>query len=117
MTAPFRHIAEGESLKLVIGNERSDSSASREAVAKAIARARSWYGLIVEGKAAGLSDLASQCDLTHRYIKNIFPLAFLGPESVEFLLSNPDGQTRTLDSRIGRVPMRWDMQKAYIEHE
>jgi hypothetical protein len=93
----FRHIAQGKSLKLVIGNERSASSASREAIAKAIFRARAWYDLIVQGKASGLYDLANQHDLTHRYVKNIFPLAFLSPESVEFLLNDSDGRMRTLD--------------------
>ena len=112
LKTPFRHIAQGKSLKLVIGNERSASTASSDAIGKAIARARAWYDLIVEGKAAGLSDLASQHGLTHRYVKNIFPLAFLSPESVEFLMNEPDGQTRTLDSLIGRVPMRWDQQRA-----
>ena len=113
LKTPFRHVAQGKSLKLVIGNERSASTASREAIAKAIARARGWYDLIVEGKAAGLFDLASQHGLTHRYVKNIFPLAFLSPESVEFLLNNPDGQPRTLDSLIGKVPMRWGQQRAF----
>jgi hypothetical protein len=110
----FRHIAQGKLLKLVIGNERSASSASREAIAKAIARARAWYKLIAEGKAAELSDLASQHGLTHRYVKNIFLLAFLSPESVEFVLNNPDGQMRTLDSLMGKIPMRWDEQRAFI---
>jgi len=117
LKTPFRHIAHGKSLKLVIGNERLALSASREAIAKAIARARSWCDLIAEGKAAGLSDLASLHGLTHRYVKNIFPLAFLGPESVEFLLSNPDGQPRTLDSLMGKVPLRWDEQKAFVRGE
>jgi hypothetical protein len=117
LKTPFRHIARGKSLKLVIGNERSISSASREAIAKAIARARAWHDLIVHGEAAGLSDLASQHGLTHRYVKNIFPLAFLGPDSVEFLLNNPGGKLCTLDSLIGRVPMRWDKQRAFVRNE
>ena len=107
LRASFRHVAQGKALKLVVGNGPCQSSASREAIAKAIARARSWYELIVQGRISGLSDICRQHGLTHRYVKNIFPLAFLGPESVEFLLNGADGQARTLDSLFGRVPMRW----------
>lgn len=117
LKAAFRHIAQGKSLKLVIGNERSASSPSREAIVKAIARARAWCDLIAGGKAAGLSDLARQQGLTHRYVKNIFPLAFLSPESVEFLLNNPDDQPLTLDSLMGKVPVRWDEQKDFARNE
>jgi len=111
LTAPFRHVPQGQSLKLVIGNERTESSASREAIAKAIARGRSWYDQIIEGKASGLLDLARQNGITHRYVKSIFALAFLSPGSVEFLL-NCRGQQRSLDSLMGRLPMRWDEQKS-----
>jgi len=71
----------------------------------------------VQGRASGLLDLARQNGLTHRYVKSIFPLAFLGPESVEFLLNIREGQSRTLDSLMGRMPMRWDEQRAFLRDE
>jgi len=115
LQVPFRN-SNIKALRLVIGNDRSDPSGSREAIAKAIARARSWYDLIVQGRATGLPDLARQHGLTHRYVKNIFPLAFLGPQSIEALL-NEDFPSRTLHSLLGKVPVRWDMQREYIENE
>ena len=111
LKSPYRHITQGKSLKLVIGNEQSDSLASTEAIAKALARARSWYDLIVQGKATGLADIARQNGVTNRYVKKIFPLASLSPESIEFLLNNLDCQPRTLDSLMGKVPVRWDQQE------
>ncbi|MFZ0662531.1 MAG: recombinase family protein, partial [Acidobacteriaceae bacterium] len=111
---PFHHIPQGKALKLVLENGRNESPASTEAIAKAIARARSWYELIVAGKATGLPDLARQHGLTHHYVKSIFPLAFLSPQSVELLLTCRDGQPRTLESLKGRVPIRWDAQKTYL---
>ncbi len=114
LQVPFRN-RNAKIVKLVFGNDRSDPSGSREAIAKAIARARSWCDLIVQGRATGLLDLASQHGLTHRYVKNIFPLAFLGPESVEALLN--DSPPRTLHSLLGKVPVRWDMQREFIENE
>jgi hypothetical protein len=81
LQTPFRN-GNIKALKLVIGNDRSDPSGSREAIAKAFARARSWYDLIVQGKATGLSDLARQHRLTHRYVRNIFPLAFSSAQNL-----------------------------------
>jgi DNA invertase Pin-like site-specific DNA recombinase len=116
LRAPFRHVAQGKALKLVIGNGPRQSSASREAIAKAIARARSWYDLMVEGGVSGLPDICHRLGFTRRYVKKIFPLAFLSPESIECLLSKREGEERTLDSLIGRVPMRWDEQSARDPH-
>jgi site-specific DNA recombinase len=117
LKASFRHISQGKALKLVIGNDRTESTASREAIARAIARSRSWYEQIVQGRASGLVDLARQYGLTHRYVKSIFPLAFLGPESVEFLLNSRERQSQTLDSLMGRVPMHWGEQRALLRGE
>jgi DNA invertase Pin-like site-specific DNA recombinase len=114
LRASFRHVAQGKSVKLVIGHGPSQSSASREAIAKAVARARSWYEMIVQGKVSGLPDICRQHGLTHRYVKNIFPLAFLSPELVECLLNGPGGHSRTLESLVGKVPMRWDAQRACV---
>jgi hypothetical protein len=114
LDVPFLHIPQGKALKLVVDNGRDEFSRSREAIAKAIARARSWYELIVAGKATGLTDLARQHGLTHRYVKNIFPLAFLSPQSIEMLLNRHDGVPRTLESVMGKLPIRWDAQRAYI---
>jgi site-specific DNA recombinase len=114
LTTPFRHVPHGRTLKLVIGNEGSEALVSRHAIARAIARARSWYELIVDGKASGLADLARQERLTPRYIKSIFPLAFLSPEAIEFLLDSRGGQLRTLDSLCRKVLIPWDAQKAFL---
>jgi len=113
LTTPFRHVPYGKALKLVIGDEDPESLGSRGAIARAIARARSWCELIVDGKASGLSDLARHERLTPRYIKNIFPLAFLSPESIESLIDSRGGHLRTLDSLCRKVPIPWDAQKVF----
>ena len=112
--ASFRHVAHGKVLKLVIGNGPSQSSASRKAIAKAIARARSWYELMMQGRVSGLPEICRSHALTRSYVKNLFPLAFLSPESIEDLLNGRNDQATTLESLMGRVPMRWGEQKAYL---
>jgi len=117
LTTSFRRPAHGNALRLVIGSEPSECAGSRDAIAKAIARARSWHYLIVEGRASGLAHLARQEGLTLRYVKNIFPLALLGPQAVDLLLNSREGRGRTLDSLMGRVPLMWDRQVAFFRSE
>ena len=69
--------------------------------------------LIVEGKATGLADLARRQGLTHRYVKDIFPLAFLAPDAVEHLLNSRD-HSHTLKSLIGNVPSKWKEQGVHL---
>ncbi|WP_109486852.1 recombinase family protein [Occallatibacter savannae] len=110
MDTPFRHVPQGSALKLVIGNIRPESSQSREAVPKALARARDWYELILSGKFASLAELARRQGVTPRYVKKIFPLAFLGPVSVELLLNEP----RSLASLMGNIPLTWEEQRRHL---
>jgi hypothetical protein len=46
---------------------------------------------------------------------NIFPLAFFSPQSIEALLR--DDKPRTLDSLMGKLPMRWELQKTFLQEE
>jgi hypothetical protein len=112
----FRHIPQGKSLKLVIENELPVSSQSREAIQKAIALARSWYDLIIQGGASSLPEIARQHGVTHRYVKNIFPLASLGPKAIEILLKGQSRQPVTLASLMRKIPAEWEKQTAlFIE--
>ena len=108
--APFRHIPQGKMLKLVIGNQHTDSFSNNDAVKKAVARARAWYEMIVSGKFASLADLARKEGLTPRYVKKIFPLAQLSPQSLESLLR----EYRTLSSVLARIPAGWEEQKRLL---
>jgi len=55
---PFRHIPQGRALRLIVGNSQTTTDASRQAIPKAIARARRWYEQIIEGEVTGLPDIA-----------------------------------------------------------
>jgi site-specific DNA recombinase len=114
LTIPFRHISQGKAFKIVIGRPTENSSPSRAAVERAIARARSWYDLIVQGNANCLPDVARKQGLMACYVQSIFPLAFLSPDSVEFLLNGREGQARTLASVLQKVPLHWEQQREFI---
>ncbi|MEO6966479.1 MAG: hypothetical protein ABI076_11380 [Acidobacteriaceae bacterium] len=45
----FRHVSQGNAIRLIVGNSQLTTEASRLAILKAIARARLWYQQLVEG--------------------------------------------------------------------
>ncbi len=62
LRCPFKHLARGRTLRLIIGGDRRCTDASRQAILRAIARARLWYQQIVDGEvewpAAHVTDVA-----------------------------------------------------------
>jgi site-specific DNA recombinase len=52
---PFRHIPQGRALRLIVGNTNITTEASRQAILKAIARARLWYEQLTSGNARAVS--------------------------------------------------------------
>jgi DNA invertase Pin-like site-specific DNA recombinase len=53
---------------------------------KAVARARSWYERVLEGKSSNQRSLTLHAGLTRRYIGKVFGCAFLAPDIVEAIL-------------------------------
>jgi hypothetical protein len=48
---PFHHVRQGRGVRIVVGNTNIATDASRQAIMKAIARARSWYEQTTTGEA------------------------------------------------------------------
>ncbi len=53
---PFRHVRQGRAVRLIVGNTNITTDASRQAILKAIARARQWYEQITTGKATSIAN-------------------------------------------------------------
>jgi site-specific DNA recombinase len=62
---PFRHVQQGRALRLIVGNTSITTDASRQAILKAIARARRWYEQITTGKATNIAQLAASTACPH----------------------------------------------------
>jgi hypothetical protein len=99
-------------LRLIVGNSQLTTEASRLAIVKAIARARLWYEQIVDGTAQNVSQLARMHNVSQRYIKKIFRLASLSPESIESILTRPESLPLSLDDLLQDVPINWKQQLA-----
>ncbi|MGO8757004.1 MAG: hypothetical protein ACLQG3_02660 [Terracidiphilus sp.] len=104
---PFHHVSQGRALRLIVGNNQIITDASRQAIPKAIARARRWYEQIIDGEVASLPDIARREKINYAYVKKIFPLALLSPTRIEALFTGTAAAI-SLDSLLGDITMHWN---------
>jgi hypothetical protein len=113
VTCPFRHMAAGRALRLVIGNDRLSNDRSRQLILRAIARSRLWYQRIVDGEATCLNDIIRRDGIDASHAKKIFPLAFLSPSCTQSILrSDAD---LTLKALLEDIPMEWSRQSIPLQ--
>jgi DNA invertase Pin-like site-specific DNA recombinase len=109
----FRHVPQGRALRLIVGNSQISTDASRQAIPKAIARARLWYEQIISGEVTGLPEIARREKINYAYVKKIFPLVFLNPTHIDQICAG-QGSASSLDALLAEIPMRWgDLQPAH----
>jgi site-specific DNA recombinase len=107
---PFRHVQQGRTLRLIIGNTSITTDASRKAILKAVARARQWYEQITTGKATNIAQLAGIHGVSPRFIRMQMKLVQLSPQAIESLMTRPESLPLSLDDLLASVPMDWREQ-------
>ena len=83
---------------------------------KAIVRANKWFGMLRDGKAASISDIARSEKLQRSYVSALMPLAFLAPDITQAILEGRQPFGLTLDRllHLSPLPMEWSAQRAAI---
>jgi Recombinase len=102
--------------------------ATRDALLRAIARARGWMEAILAGRIASFDDIAAAESLAERHVRRLAPLAFLSPTIIEAITDGdaPAGLTVSRHDRttgailknrfyIGEVAYRSEAYRG--EHE
>ncbi len=107
---PFRHVRQGHAVRLVVGNANITTGASRQAILKAVARARRWYELITTGKNRSVAELAGEHGVSPRFIHLQMKLVQLSPQSIEKLMTRPESMPLSLDDLLTEIPMNWRQQ-------
>jgi hypothetical protein len=107
---PFRHVRQGRAVRLVVGESSLTSDASRKAILKAIARARTWYQQLTTGEAESVAQLASMHGLSPRFINLHLKLIPLSPEWIEKMMTKPRAMPLSLDDLLLSIPMKWSEQ-------
>jgi len=108
---PFRHISQGRALRLMVGNTAITTEASRQAILKAIARARRWYEQLTTGEASSISQLADMHNLSPRFLRAQIGLVQLSPESIEGLMNRTGSLSLSLADLLAAIPMNWREQR------
>ena len=107
---PFRHIPQGRALRLIVGDTNITTQASRQAILKAVARARLWYEQLTTGEAGSIWQLAGMHDLSPRFLRAHMKLVQLSPQSIESLMNRPESLPLSLDDLLTAIPMSWREQ-------
>ncbi len=106
----FRHVQQGRALRLIIGDTSITSDASRQAILKAIARARHWYEQITTGQARSIAQLAGLNRLSPRLVRMHMKLVQLGPPAIETMMRRPHSLPLSLTDLLAAIPMNWGEQ-------
>jgi len=106
LNCTFRHVQQGRALRLVIGDTRITTDASRHAILKAIARARHWYAQITTGQVRSIAQLAGLHGLSPRFIRMQMKLVQLGPHAIETIIRRPHSLPLSLTDLVATIPMK-----------
>jgi hypothetical protein len=106
----FRHVRQGRAVRIVVGDASLTTDASRKAILKAIARARSWYEQITAGETKSIAELADKHGVSPRLIHSQMKLVQLSPQAVESLMTKSELMPISLDDLLTAVPMNWREQ-------
>jgi DNA invertase Pin-like site-specific DNA recombinase len=110
----FRHVSNGQAIRLVVGGDQSAPESSKLAMLKAIARARLWYEQLVSGEAESLQEIGRLHNVSIQYVKHIFRLAFLSPENIESIVNGRCPPNFALAQLFSRAREDWRQQTSII---
>ena len=79
-------------------------------------RAHDWWARLLSGEAASTAEIASQENLTSRYVNQLLRLAFLDPEITRLILDGDQPvelTAKTLSNRPA-IPLMWADQRQFL---
>ncbi len=95
-------------------SRRAISAHTREALLRAIARARLCAEALSRGGEADLAAMAEREGLSERYLRVQLPLAFLSPKVVEAIASGTISADVTLTRLWSAQPLSWTQQEEQL---
>jgi len=107
----------GGALKLVITGEGTSLRRPPDpALVKVIVRAHDWWARLLSGEATSTAEIASQENLTRRYVNQLLRLAFLDPAITASILdgTQPIELTAKTLSNWPAIPLMWAEQRQFL---
>jgi len=111
LSCAYRYYARGKALRLVIEGSQAPPATNSMTILKAIARVRFWRDQLIAGEAKDVVDLAQKHGVTPRYVRSLFGLASLSPESIELIINQQNKPHLSLDQLCSQIPIDWREQK------
>jgi len=89
------------------------SGSTDEALVKVLARARSWFTELADGRACSLDELGRQVGVSDRYLGAVMHLAFISPDLIREIVDGKQAPGLTADELVKRIelPLRWNDQR------
>ena len=88
--------------------------AAREALLRAIARARGWVDAILAGRIASFEDIAAAEGLAERHVRRLAPLAFLSPRIIAAIADGDAPVGLTVSRLTQALPHAWTAQEQML---
>ena len=81
---------------------------TRDAILRAIAKARSWIDDVMSGRAQSFAEIAEREGKVERHIRLLTPLAFIPPRTLAAIIDGTGPHDATVTALAQAVPHRWD---------
>jgi site-specific DNA recombinase len=88
--------------------------AAREALLRAVARARGWVDAILAGRIASFEDIAAAEGLAERHVRRLAPLAFLSPRIIAAIAEGDAPVGLTVSRLTQALPHAWTAQEQML---
>lgn len=106
-----RHIISPEGRNTSARSPRAD-----RALAKAIARAHSWLGMLLDGRARSIGELAKIVSQDRGYVSRVLRMAFLSPTITTAILEGrQEPHVSATDLITAEIPLSWRKQQLLID--
>jgi hypothetical protein len=79
---------------------------------RALARARSWMGMLQQGEFADTAEIAQGHGLSEAHVRRLLRFAYLAPDIVEAIVEGRQPRTLTVKLLLQGIPLDWSDQRA-----
>jgi site-specific DNA recombinase len=97
---------------IVPGNSGTRPRRIDHELIRALARARSWMGMLQQGEFADTAEIAQGHGLSEPHVRRLLRFAYLAPDIVEAIVEGRQPRTLTVKLLLQGIPLDWSDQRA-----
>jgi hypothetical protein len=97
---------------IVPGNSGTRPRRIDHELIRALARARSWMGMLQQGEFPDTTEIAQRHGLSEPHVRRLLRFAYLAPDIVEAIVDGRQPRTLTVKLLLQGIPLDWSDQRA-----